>query len=199
MDLREAGWGLIALGLRHSALRSEVFRFLRSPPAGFEALEPAAASTYPIFAETARLLDEKQDALREQAMDFGRKIIVEHTRDLDPSSAYRFTDVSKVPDELALPGVLGTWYDAHNGPRGNDVMLLALAVGASARAEDLYYPAAMLREVPPDDLEPIGASLAGMYWTLNGPHEPARQAPRPGRNEPCPCGSGKKYKKCHGA
>ena len=24
------------------------------------------------------------------------------------------------------------------------------------------------------------------------------EAPRPGRNEPCPCGSGKKYKKCHG-
>jgi SEC-C motif-containing protein len=22
---------------------------------------------------------------------------------------------------------------------------------------------------------------------------------RPGRNDPCPCGSGKKYKKCHGA
>jgi preprotein translocase subunit SecA len=40
---------------------------------------------------------------------------------------------------------------------------------------------------------------------------PPRQAPRPepafatnpyagvGRNEPCPCGSGKKFKKCHGA
>ena len=25
------------------------------------------------------------------------------------------------------------------------------------------------------------------------------EAPRPGRNDPCPCGSGKKYKKCHGA
>src|ERR1700741_4474942 len=23
-------------------------------------------------------------------------------------------------------------------------------------------------------------------------------AKKPGRNEPCPCGSGKKYKKCHG-
>ena len=23
--------------------------------------------------------------------------------------------------------------------------------------------------------------------------------PKVGRNEPCPCGSGKKYKKCHGA
>jgi preprotein translocase subunit SecA len=26
-----------------------------------------------------------------------------------------------------------------------------------------------------------------------------RNAPKVGRNEPCPCGSGKKYKKCHGA
>ena len=27
----------------------------------------------------------------------------------------------------------------------------------------------------------------------------AREAPRVGRNDPCPCGSGQKYKKCHGA
>jgi preprotein translocase subunit SecA len=26
-----------------------------------------------------------------------------------------------------------------------------------------------------------------------------RQEPKVGRNDPCPCGSGKKYKKCHGA
>jgi len=25
-----------------------------------------------------------------------------------------------------------------------------------------------------------------------------RQQPKVGRNEPCPCGSGKKYKQCHG-
>ncbi|MCK9389498.1 MAG: DUF1186 domain-containing protein [Sulfuritalea sp.] len=28
---------------------------------------------------------------------------------------------------------------------------------------------------------------------------PVRQDPKVGRNDPCPCGSGKKYKKCHGA
>jgi preprotein translocase subunit SecA len=29
--------------------------------------------------------------------------------------------------------------------------------------------------------------------------EPARRtADKVGRNDPCPCGSGKKYKKCHG-
>jgi uncharacterized protein len=28
---------------------------------------------------------------------------------------------------------------------------------------------------------------------------PVRNAPTPGRNDPCPCGSGKKFKRCHGA
>ncbi|MNN35867.1 preprotein translocase subunit SecA [compost metagenome] len=30
------------------------------------------------------------------------------------------------------------------------------------------------------------------------PLEPVRNEPKIGRNEPCPCGSGKKYKHCHG-
>lgn len=37
-------------------------------------------------------------------------------------------------------------------------------------------------------------------WTALGPRaEPLRQAATPGRNDPCWCGSGKKFKKCHGA
>ena len=31
------------------------------------------------------------------------------------------------------------------------------------------------------------------------PKTPSRVGPKIGRNDPCPCGSGKKYKKCHGA
>ena len=31
-----------------------------------------------------------------------------------------------------------------------------------------------------------------------GAAEPVRRGPRVGRNDPCPCGSGKKYKQCHG-
>jgi preprotein translocase subunit SecA len=30
-------------------------------------------------------------------------------------------------------------------------------------------------------------------------HQPVTADKEPGRNDPCPCGSGKKYKKCHGA
>ncbi len=32
-----------------------------------------------------------------------------------------------------------------------------------------------------------------------GRDRPATATPKVGRNDPCPCGSGKKYKKCHGA
>jgi len=39
----------------------------------------------------------------------------------------------------------------------------------------------------------------GEMPTVIASSEPIRQAPKVGRNVPCPCGSGKKYKRCHGA
>jgi uncharacterized protein len=37
-------------------------------------------------------------------------------------------------------------------------------------------------------------------WRDIGPRVPTlRRADLPGRNDPCHCGSGKKFKKCHGA
>ena len=39
-----------------------------------------------------------------------------------------------------------------------------------------------------------------LFWLDHPPRqEPRRVEKAPGRNDPCPCGSGKKYKKCHGA
>lgn len=36
-------------------------------------------------------------------------------------------------------------------------------------------------------------------WRSLGPRtDPIRKEAEPGRNDPCPCGSGKKYKQCHG-
>jgi hypothetical protein len=55
-----------------------------------------------------------------------------------------------------------------------------------------------------------GAKPAGSTATPGGPPRPARtggddviktvkrEEPKVGRNDPCPCGSGTKYKKCHG-
>ncbi len=41
----------------------------------------------------------------------------------------------------------------------------------------------------------------GAWYYVDGKvgAEPVTRAPAPGRNDPCPCGSGMKYKRCHGA
>jgi uncharacterized protein len=59
-------------------------------------------------------------------------------------------------------------------------------------------------EPPPrDDLidEALFAvQLLRIYWLDNAPKPTTRRVEAtPGRNDPCPCGSGKKFKKCHGA
>jgi uncharacterized protein YecA (UPF0149 family) len=43
--------------------------------------------------------------------------------------------------------------------------------------------------------------LDPVFATLGQEEEKPDSAPaaKTGRNDPCPCGSGKKYKKCHGA
>jgi len=39
-----------------------------------------------------------------------------------------------------------------------------------------------------------------LYWVDHAPKPPTRRVlPKPGRNDPCPCGSGRKFKKCCGA
>jgi preprotein translocase subunit SecA len=61
-------------------------------------------------------------------------------------------------------------------------------------ADELFAPDA--RMAPP----PLPGARAQLPLTTNlGPaHQGGNGLPEVGRNDPCPCGSGKKYKKCHG-
>jgi uncharacterized protein len=58
--------------------------------------------------------------------------------------------------------------------------------------------------VPDHDLA-VAAMLAAVqdfriFWVDSAPAVGTRRVePQPGRNDPCPCGSGRKFKKCHGA
>jgi preprotein translocase subunit SecA len=63
------------------------------------------------------------------------------------------------------------------------------------------------REEPTRQIKAIHQSAVGMGMSENQPSEevapgkpkPVRVEKKVGRNDPCPCGSGKKYKKCCGA
>ena len=51
-----------------------------------------------------------------------------------------------------------------------------------------------------EDKERAQAAMPGQDELASvDPIDPIKADKKPGRNDPCPCGSGKKYKKCHGA
>jgi len=52
-------------------------------------------------------------------------------------------------------------------------------------------------EAPPQPQQPVRAGQAAGAPAQKPAAQPVRAMPRVGRNDPCPCGSGKKYKKCH--
>ena len=49
-----------------------------------------------------------------------------------------------------------------------------------------------------DDGDPKDAKLVKADWDYQPPEPIVRDVPKIGRNDPCPCGSGKKHKKCCG-
>jgi uncharacterized protein YecA (UPF0149 family) len=74
---------------------------------------------------------------------------------------------------------------------------------ATHEASTAYGVSENLRQ---DSAVPIPAGGSEMQQAASQPQGEGarvktivRDAPRVGRNDPCPCGSGKKFKKCHGA
>ena len=88
----------------------------------------------------------------------------------------------------------GRWYD--------DCLnrVLALVLPPEALAEHIkanYSGDPLTRDELVDDAC-FGVQDLRLYWLDHAPKpETRRVGPQPGRNDPCPCGSGKKYKKCH--
>ena len=71
---------------------------------------------------------------------------------------------------------------------------------APTGADDLFTGASR-RVPPPPPMAPASRGPAPALSSSLGPvgRQAAATVPEVGRNDPCPCGSGKKYKKCHGA
>ena len=107
-----------------------------------------------------------------------------------------------------------TWPEDWQAPRDADAAEMldnALEAIVALTEDDLGKPAVSLyaEDGPPSvsdqRLDQFGAAIWAAYdlrqlWKSLGPRVAAvRKAPEPGRNDPCPCGSGKKFKKCHGS
>jgi preprotein translocase subunit SecA len=76
----------------------------------------------------------------------------------------------------------------------NEVQAMEEQQQRQAQARQLQFQHAEAGGLPAGEPEP----MAEPRVTL-APQSPVhRDAPKVGRNDPCPCGSGKKYKHCHG-
>jgi len=115
---------------------------------------------------------------------------------------------------LGFMFVVENWPEEWEAPRDKETagwIDEALDAIVALTEDDTGKPAFNLHaeEGPPsvsdERANAFGSALWAVYdlrqiWQSLGPRvEPVRKEAEPGRNDPCPCGSGKKYKKCHGA
>jgi len=105
------------------------------------------------------------------------------------------------------------WPDDWSAPRDKEAAqmldealdaIVALTEDDTGKPELSMYAEDGPPSVSQRRLDDFGAAVWAVYdlrqlWKSLGPRvETIRKAAEPGRNDPCPCGSGKKYKKCHG-
>jgi uncharacterized protein len=102
--------------------------------------------------------------------------------------------------DLAVP----SWYEAGD-PDEVDELLFPFIVlaGELPEKERRQFKPAEWRKLVHSCEEAIGDAIVEVreYWTVlrNPPKSVRRESPKTGRNDPCPCGSGKKFKQCCGA
>jgi hypothetical protein len=62
---------------------------------------------------------------------------------------------------------------------------------------EMLWPPSRYRRFGPGQTQEAMDNRFGIFGRSYREDEPDREPHRIGRNDPCPCGSGKKYKRCH--
>jgi hypothetical protein len=196
LQVLDAAIGLGAIALRHAGSAAEVRRFLGSfeaPPPGRLGMDAARAWAAQSVLGTLEHVEEREEA----TLTIGRECCVEYGARLRAGHALRFDRPEDVPDALARTAALSLDADTWNA-RMRNLVFVVLPVAARASAEDFFFPREVVRAWfgayrPEETVERL------LRLTRNDARkEPVRVAKTPGRNEPCSCGSGKKWKRCHG-
>jgi hypothetical protein len=196
-DWHAPALALLAVGLRHQRLRTEIVSALgpaRLPPSDRE--DPNAQKWAQVLQTILRGEVIDFDAPPEEQASRVRVFAGTVLAMLDPNRSS-----TGAPGNREIePWVANPWVITHlaNWPfdffRRNDtfaMMPLATLVMANQPPEAFYFPAAEIDRALPYDPN-LAVSLA---WFAR-PGGPVRVEPKVGRNDPCTCGSGKKFKKC---
>jgi len=196
MTALDAALGLGAIGIRHASAAGEVRRI-------FEAYGEKVEDPKNNDEMKGNMSHAMLDAMTREAeyldagIKMGRELAVRISGRLPVGHPLRFATLEDVPDGVARTAVLildGDMFD----PRVQQFALTAMPTAARAAAEDFYHPREIVRAwygqwTPEEALQRLKRFIVGCAKAT-----PVRAAPPPGRNDPCTCGSGRKWKKCHG-
>jgi hypothetical protein len=193
----DAALCLGAIGLRHSGSMGEVRRILESyDGTNHETIESAARAVFSKWVlDSLDHVDERTAA----AEKIGREFCVAYGKHLPEGHPLHFATAEDVPLDLAHTASLAFDGDMHD-QNIQGFVFTALPLAARAPAEDFYFPRDVVRAwfgqwSAEESLERLQRFARAIK---KKPEATAKAPVIPGRNEPCPCGSGKKYKKCHG-
>lgn len=188
--------GLINVGLRHQRLRAEALgamsvarlpACLRSETLAHQWLTTLQRLLRGEFEGLGDPFEQAEPALRNLAGNVLETL--EHPEVEVPYDREQFRD-----DPLILTRLANAPFDFLDHPQGYYGLMFGSAALAQAPAESFYFPAAELHLAP--SFSPAAAiSLA----EFARPRGPVRAEQKIGRNQSCPCGSGKKHKRCCGA
>jgi hypothetical protein len=186
-ELVEGGMALIGIACRRSAAFAEVVK----------------ASDMPL-----RGASPEDRPLVEQIVDITRRVLAMIEKP-DPAEVeawigcanQAFQDWHQLSTEHVLPAELRVAAVAHSmiglkHHAGLGLLMFSLPRVAKAEPKQLYFPESLLRTVRPTWEPSESLALLAMQEGLLEKPKPVRAAPTLGRNDPCSCGSGKKYKRC---
>ncbi len=201
VTMMEAANGIAAIGLRHASAFDDAHRFLTSLKAVAEEdpghVENVGRAAFAFWAAEAMTRVDEDLAT---AVKVGQDFCVNFCQHLPDGHPLKYAKPEDVPADLARTAVLSWDADSYNDTVQN-LCFHTISLAARAQAEDFYFPREVVRAW-------FGAwSSDETLYRLSRFRDqrdklkkaPVRAEPTPGRNDPCPCGSGKKWKKCHGS
>jgi SEC-C motif-containing protein len=149
-----------------------------------ECCEPVIKGTRDA-ATAEQLMRSRYSAYARAEVEYLRESLhPDHRNDYDPKSTKQWAESS----QWEKFEIIGT---EAGGPEDDEGTVEFTATFVQDGAKKVHRERASFRKVD------------GRWFFENGealvPKPVVRDAPKIGRNEPCPCGSGKKYKKCCGA
>ncbi|HEY5956531.1 MAG TPA: SEC-C metal-binding domain-containing protein [Polyangiaceae bacterium] len=195
-ELLDTIFGLVAIGRRNSASRAEISKALHAAPAAArnphaQRLRQTMGTEVALVCDIARgLIDCDSQELESLLLEVGQKMIGTSNESLTPEA---LRDVVRVMPLHAYSDGLSD---------GKKAMRSIGLVAATARdaPERFYLPRALTSQCR-RNWEPKHTLLLieARRQQLRLGRAPARRNNVPERNQPCCCGSGKKYKRCCGS